>query len=126
MKAEKNNKISDVIDVALKNLKNMADVNTDIGSPIETKENELIIPISKVTVGVLAGGGEYGKINVFKSEDDLPFSAGNGAIISVKPCAFLIKTKNDYKILNVGCSNLDGIFDKITNCIGELSKNETK
>ena len=61
------NRINNVIETTLKNLGNIIDVNTVVGAPIKTIDGSLIIPISKVVVGVLAGGGEYGKVNLFKS-----------------------------------------------------------
>ncbi len=125
MKQQKTNKISTVVETALKNLKDMADVNTIVGEQITTSTDDIIIPISKVSVLALSGGGEYGKVNIFKNSEDLPYSAGNGAIVSLKPCAFLIKQPNeDFKVLNVGTSNYDGLFDKIINTIGNINKNE--
>ena len=122
---KENSKINKVIENALKNLNNLVDVNTIIGKPIKTEENETIIPISKVTLGVLSGGGEYGKVGVFQKNNDLPFSAGNGAVISVKPCGFLIKDSlNDYKFITVENYPYQKVFEKITDIFGNLDKNE--
>ena len=118
MKSEiKLNRIDKIVETTLKNLSNMIDVNTVIGKPVKTDDGEYILPVSKVTVGVLVGGGEYGKINIFKSSSDLPYSAGNGAIISIKPSGFLIKDGNGYKILNVAEKSYEKMFDKITELI---------
>ena len=86
-----NNRIVNLIETTFKNLSELIDVNTVVGSPIKTEDGECIIPVSKVTIGVMMGGGEYGKVNIFKKALDLPCTAGNGAIISVKPCGFLLK-----------------------------------
>ena len=107
-----NNKINNVIETTLKNLSNVIDVNTVIGNPITSPDGSLIIPISKVIVGVLSGGGEYGKINLFKSGKDLPYSAGNGAIVSVKPCGFLINEGNGYKMVSVSETTYEKLFEK--------------
>ena len=111
------NRINNVIETTLKNLSEIIDVNTVVGNPIKNSDDEIVIPISKVTVGVLAGGGEYGKLSIFKNNEDLPFSAGNGAIISIKPCGFLIKENNNYKLLSVPNTSYDRIIDKIANSI---------
>lgn len=128
MKKEINDtRINNAIESAFNNLKNMIDVNTVVGEPITISENEKIVPISKVTLGVLVGGGEYGKINFFKKGEDLPYSAGNGAIISLKPCGFLVKDKqNNYKILSANGNNYESLLDKITNCIGEINNDKSK
>ena len=100
-----NNKITNVIKSTFKNLSSIIDVNTVIGKPIKTEGGEYVVPISKVTVGVLMGGGEYGKVTIFKKNEDLPYSAGNGAIVSIKPCGFLVKDENKYKILSYTTTN---------------------
>ena len=44
---------------AMNSIKDMVDVNTIIGEPIETSNNIIIIPISKVGFGFAAGGSEF-------------------------------------------------------------------
>lgn len=111
----KNNRIDKVVETALKNISQMIDVNTVIGKPIKTENGDYVLPVSKVTVGVLVGGGEYGKINIFKSSSDLPYSAGNGAIISIKPYGFLIKDINDkYKMISISEKPIEKLIEKFS------------
>ena len=126
MRINETDRINKSIETAIKNLGSMVDVNTVVGKPIKTESGEYIIPISKVTLGVLAGGGEYGKISIFKKGEDLPYSAGNGAIISVKPCGFLLKEGNSYKILSVADNPYEKLLDKASDFIAELKKDEDK
>ncbi len=116
-----NNKINTTIETTLKNISNLIDVNTVVGKPIKTEDGEYVVPVSKVTVGVLAGGGEYGKVTVFTKDKDLPFSAGNGAIISVKPCGFLIKEGKKFKVITVSDNSFDKLMDKATDFIAQLN-----
>ena len=44
---------------AMDSIRNMIDVNTIIGEPIETISNVIIIPVSKVRIGYAAGGSEF-------------------------------------------------------------------
>ena len=44
---------------AMNSIKEMVDVNTIIGEPIETSNNVIIIPISKVGFGFATGGSEF-------------------------------------------------------------------
>lgn len=114
-------KINGAIDTALKNLGAMVDVNTAIGKPIKDDEGNLIIPVSKITFGVLSGGGEYGKINIFKNGSDLPYSAGNGAIVSMKPCGFLVKSnKSDYKLISFTEKGYDALLEKFADIISDI------
>ena len=52
------NKIKSLIDSSLSSLRNMVDVNCVIGEPVTLPDNSTIIPISKVAVGFVSGGGE--------------------------------------------------------------------
>lgn len=116
-----NNKINTTIETTLKNLSNLIDVNTVVGKPLKTDTGEYIVPVSKVTVGILAGGGEYGKINVFSKNTELPFSAGNGAIVSVKPCGFFIKDKDKYKMISISDNPYEKLIDKATDFIENIN-----
>ncbi len=116
-----NNRINNAIETALKNLSTLVDVNTVVGKPIKTENGEYIVPISKVTVGVIAGGGEYGKVSVFKKGSDLPYSAGNGAIVSIKPCGFLLKD-GGYKLISVSESPYEKLIEKASDFIAQLNK----
>jgi len=122
----KENRINTVVESAIKSINSMLDVNTIIGKPIETNDGATVIPITKVTIGLLSGGGEYGKTTIFKSGSDLPFSAGNGTVLSIKPCAFLIKDNNsqNYRILSVGGSSYDKIIDKGAEILEKITKTE--
>ena len=48
-----------LMETAMNSIKDMVDVNTIIGEPIETKNGMVIIPISKVSFGFAAGGSEF-------------------------------------------------------------------
>ncbi len=116
------NRIGEVVSNSIEKLSNIIDVNTVIGTPVDV-EGGLVIPIAKVTFCVIAGGGEYGKVSIFKGSEEMPFSAGNGSVVSIKPCGFLIKNRDeDYKVLSVSNNNLDGLFDKTTDFIKDMTK----
>ena len=126
MNADKN-RINNVIETALKNIHQLVDVNTIIGKPIQNDNNDIILPVSKITFGVLAGGGEYGKVGIFKKGYELPYSAGNGSIVSISPCGFLVKTKNsDYKILALNNNSVDLIIEKASEFLDRIIVKENK
>lgn len=124
MVKENQNKINVVLNSLLENLSTMVDANAVVGSPIKTEEGCLIIPVSKITIGILSGGGEYGKLNIFKSGNDLPCSVGNGTIMSLKPCAFLIKdNKEGVKIIQTEKENIEKLFDKAIDLFENVKDN---
>ena len=110
--AEKNKKIHDLIDTSLTNLDALANVNLVIGQPITTTSGYQIIPFSKVTMGNLSGGGEYGDIKVVKEMDAMPFAGGSGAVVSMKPMGFLIDDGKSCKILRVTDEPIDNLIER--------------
>ena len=112
---------------AMNSIQDMIDVNTIIGDPIETSNNIVIIPISKVSFGFAAGGSEFSgeTINEYNKKDKeeqiqyrLPFGGGSGAGVTINPVAFIIISQNNVKLLPVNhASSLDKLLDYIPDLI---------
>ena len=66
--------IEGLMNTAMNSIREMVDVNTIIGDPIQTSNNVVIIPVSKVNFGFAAGGSEFkGKtIDINKRESQNP------------------------------------------------------
>ena len=111
--AEKNQKINNLIDSSLERLDTLTDVNTVIGKPIITASGYQIIPLSKVTLGNLSGGGEYGDVKVLKQTDTFPFAGGSGAVVSMKPMGFLIDDGKSCRILRITEEPLDNLIERV-------------
>ena len=111
------------METAMNSIKEMVDVNTIIGEPIETKNGMVIIPISKVCFGFAAGGSEFKgeTIDEYKRKEKeeevqyrLPFGGGSGAGISINPVAFVIVQKDTIKVLPVEhISTIDKLMDYV-------------
>lgn len=102
--------IEGLMETAMNSIKDMIDVNTIIGDPIETANGIVIIPISKVSFGFASGGSEFKgeTVDEYKKKDKeeevqyrLPFGGGSGAGISINPVAFVVVTKENIKILPI-------------------------
>ena len=88
--------IGNLMQTTLENIKDMVDVNTVVGDAIAASNGSTIIPISRVSFGFVAGGGDYGK----KPEEmELPFAGGSGAGVSVQPVGFLVVGGDGVKML---------------------------
>ena len=118
--------IEDIMKTTMNSLKDMIDVNTIIGSPIETKNNTVIIPISKVCFGFAAGGSEFKgeTINEYSKKEKeeqvqyrLPFGGGSGAGVSIEPVAFLVVSNGMVKLLPV---THDSYVDKLIDYVPDL------
>ena len=123
MKDKNENKINMVVQNAIKTLGEVLESDVVFSKPVDMPNGDTIFTVSKVSFAVLGGGGEYGKTNLFSKNEQLPFSAGNGSIVSVKPCAFLINHKNEYKILSVNDQPIDKLIDKFESVFKNISKN---
>lgn len=110
--AEKNQKINNLIDASIEKLDELADVNTVIGKPIITASGVQVIPFSKVTLGNLTGGGEYGDVKVIKETDAFPFAGGSGAVVSMKPMGFLIDDGQSCHILRITDEPIDNLIER--------------
>ena len=90
---------SEIIKSALENVKSMVDANTVTGTPITTDSGAVIIPISKVFVGMTSGGVDYfGKRNASVKN----FGGGGGTGVTVSPVGFLtISPKGKVSFINV-------------------------
>ena len=51
--------IESIMSTTMENIRDMIDVNTIIGDAISTSDGSTVIPISRVSFGFVAGGGEY-------------------------------------------------------------------
>ncbi|MBO5480020.1 MAG: hypothetical protein J6A63_02390 [Clostridia bacterium] len=123
--AEKRQKIHALIDTSIGYLDELADVNTIIGEPMITASGYQIIPFSKVTMGNLSGGGEYGDVKVVKETNGMPFAGGSGAVISMKPMGFLIDDGKGCHILRVTEEPLDNLIERAGELLRDvLSKKE--
>ena len=121
---------------AMNSIQDMVDVNTIIGEPIETSNNIIIIPISKVSFGFAAGGSEFKgeTIDEYTKKDKeeaiqyrLPFGGGSGAGVSINPIAFLVVQSGNVKLLPVNhSSSLDKLLDYVPELIEKANATMNK
>ncbi|GEN32264.1 sporulation protein YtfJ [Cerasibacillus quisquiliarum] len=93
--------IQSLMATTMENLKEMIDVNTIIGEPVEAADETLIIPISKLGFGFASGGSEFSQYEQSSEDAMLPFGGGAGGGVSVTPIAFLIVHKKGVKIIHL-------------------------
>ena len=101
--------IQGLMQTAMENIKEMVDVNTIVGDPVETPDGSIIMPISKVGFGFAAGGSEFktekesgntvGKPQGESANVALPFGGGSGGGVSITPIAFLVVGASGVKVV---------------------------
>ena len=90
---------------AMENLKEMVDVNTIIGDPVETPDGSVILTVSKVGFGFAAGGSEFVIDGNHQGQQQgtskQPFGGGSGGGVSITPIAFLIVGTPGVKLIHL-------------------------
>jgi sporulation protein YtfJ len=111
------NKIPEIIRSSMENIRSMVDANTIVGDPISVTGGTVIIPISKVSVGIASGGVDY---NPKKDVQPRPqnFGGGGGTGVSVVPVGFLVCDKHgDVEFLNVAAKGKPDPVDQIADFV---------
>ncbi|OAT86444.1 GerW family sporulation protein [Desulfotomaculum copahuensis] len=113
--------IEGLMKTAMESIKQMTDVNTVVGDPVETPDGTVIIPISRVACGFGAGGGELEPQQAGVTEQTPFFGGGSGAGVSVQPVGFLVVGKGQIRMLPVdGNMLVDRLVDLAPQLISQL------
>ena len=117
--------IEGIMTTTLESIRDMIDVNTVIGEPIATADGSTVIPISRVSFGFVAGGGEYPRRDAPKQEDGerraLPFAGGTGAGVSVSPLGFLVTHGDQVRLLPAqSYQPIDRIIELIPQALNDV------
>ncbi|MBO4879014.1 MAG: GerW family sporulation protein [Clostridia bacterium] len=98
--------IENIMQTSMEQIKRMVDVNTVIGDPIATGENTVLLPVSKVSLGFIVGGGEYGSTSGTKRNDrdaspggHFPFAGESTVGMSLRPMAFVTVEQGNVRVL---------------------------
>lgn len=113
--------IQGLMKTAMESIKGMVDVNTIVGDAVETPDGTVIVPISRVTFGFAAGGGDY-EAEDTAAANNHPFGGASGAGISVKPVGFLVcSPTSGVRFMSVE-SNLfyDRLIDMVPQVINKI------
>lgn len=113
-----------ILRTTIEKVRDLVDVSTIIGDPINLPDGLTIIPVSKVTYGFASGGSDFPS----KNNVEL-FGGAGGAGITINPVAFLVVKNGEVTIKHIvtddnaverAVSLVPEMFDKITS----LKKNK--
>lgn len=106
---------------AMQSIRDMIDVNTIVGDPVETPDGTVIIPISKVGLGFGVGGSDH---SASKTPADKPnmFGGGAGGGVSITPVAFMVVGKGQVRLMPISPNSTiyDRILDMVPTAIDKL------
>ena len=106
---ERKSPLSDLMRTAMEKVHEMVDTNSIVGEPIVTADGVTLSPISRVSVGLGSGGGDYGKTGQ-------SFGGGSGAGVKIDPVAFLVIKDGVTRVMPVAVppiSTVDRVIDLV-------------
>ncbi len=119
---EKN--VHNLLGVSMDKIKEMVDVNTVVGDPIDVA-GITIIPVSRVTYGFAAGGSD-----IPNKANNAVFGGGSGASVNVTPVAFLVVQNGNLRMLPVNANPdmldraISMVPDMVDKVVGVFKKEE--
>lgn len=112
-----NKSIENLINGTMENLRLLVETNTIVGDKIFSPDDTVIIPISKVSVGYVVGGGEYIDVARKKKLDTFPLAGGSGGGVSITPVGFLVSGSMGIEYIDIedktAAQNVLKIINKI-------------
>lgn len=120
----KSNRIEEFVSGAIKNMRSLVDVDIVIGKPIDTNSNLIIVPLTKVTMGYVSGGGEYySELREIKKDNEYPLAGGLGSGMSLQPIGFLVIDGKSVDIIKI---EMKSAIEKLIEAVPEVAKFITK
>ncbi len=117
-----------ILSTTIEKVRNLVDVSTIIGEPINLPDGLTIIPISKVTYGFASGGSDFPS----KNNVEL-FGGAGGAGITINPVAFLVIKDGEVSIRHIVSNDnaaeravtmIPEMFDKVVNLADKFKKDK--
>jgi sporulation protein YtfJ len=118
-----------ILRTTIEKVRDLVDVSTIIGDPINLPDGITIIPVSKVTYGFASGGSDFPS----KNNVEL-FGGAGGAGITINPVAFLVVKDGDVTIKHITANDnaveravtmVPEMFDKVTNLVTKSKETKT-
>ena len=117
--ASSENKLQEIIQSSLENIRSMIDANTVIGNPISTPSGTVIIPVSKISMGFASGGMDFNGKNEEAMRARLQNFGGGGVTgLSIAPVGFLVVgADGSVDMINVGREAQNGAIEQVAGVI---------
>ena len=105
------------METSMQSIRDMVDVNTVLGDAVTARDGSTVVPVSRVSFGFVAGGGEYGDR---APGTDYPFAGGAGAGVTLQPVGFLVCGEGGVRMLPAQTKNsVDRIIDLLPGLMEE-------
>ena len=117
--------IHDFFTNSIENISSLISELKVVGDPLYLAKGEVLIPLSKVTMGFCTGGGEY-KVTKSSLDDfsDYPFGGGSVGGITLIPEAFIYIYDHHASVVNV--KEQPNIYQKAIDLFIQVAKSKLK
>ena len=115
--------IQNLMTETMEKIKKMVDVDTIIGTPINTPDGTTVIPVSKVAFGFGSGGSDFVSKNA-KDAAPVCFGGGGGAGVTVSPVCFLIINAQRASLLPIhaqAVTSVDRLIEMLPGAVSKVS-----
>lgn len=102
-----------ILETTIEKVKNLVNVSTIIGEPMNVDGGITIIPVSKVTYGFASGGSDFPS----KTNKEI-FGGGGGAGVTITPVAFLVVSDGEVTIKHI--TAYDNAAERVVNLVPEM------
>lgn len=124
---EKSSTIDNLIEKTLASLKTVSTNETIFGNPTTLPDGTSIVPVSKVSIGFVVGGGEYADISTRRVATHYPMAGGSGGAVMLSPIGFLVSTNLEVKYIPTTAeTNYQKILDLVAKAAEKLVKSIDK
>lgn len=124
---EKSSTIDNLIEKTLASLKTVSTNETIFGNPTTLPDGTSIVPVSKVSIGFVVGGGEYADISTRRVATHYPMAGGSGGAVMLSPIGFLVSTNLEVKYIPTTAeTNYQKILDLVAKAAEKLAKSTDK
>ncbi|MGN0961738.1 MAG: GerW family sporulation protein [Christensenellales bacterium] len=103
-----------IINNTFEKLKDIVDANTTIGSVIKLSDKIFVVPVSKVSVGLVSGGGEFPA-----SKKNSGLNAGSTTGFAITPIGFI--AVNEQNIDYISASQTECATNKLLDTLINLT-----
>lgn len=119
-----------ILETTIEKVKNLVNVSTIIGEPMNLEGGITIIPVSKVTYGFASGGSDFPS----KTNKEI-FGGGGGAGVTITPVAFLVISDGEVTLKHITAYDnaaervvnlVPEMFDKVTSVVNKAKKDKEK
>lgn len=120
-------KLDEMITNTIGDIKKLVNMETVVGDAIDMGNDCKAYPIIKITVGLIAGGGEYSNKIIVRKRQCYPFAGGTGAGFTAEPVGFIISRPTGCEMVSIQAKNtVSNVVEKLSDAMAEYIKKVAK